>query len=81
MARLITILMAATVAILSTGCSMMAPQYTASLDNVQRWRIHGKGRQFRVDAGQGERQSNFDPWIVAGIALPGLLRHVCCRGH
>jgi hypothetical protein len=35
MQRLTTFLLLLTAMLISTGCSMMAPQYTASLDNVQ----------------------------------------------
>lgn len=41
MQRSMTIAMALAVAIFSTGCSMMAPQYTASLDNVQKLKDAG----------------------------------------
>lgn len=41
MQRSMTIAMALAVTIFSTGCSMMAPQYTASLDNVQKLKDAG----------------------------------------
>jgi hypothetical protein len=57
MRRFISIFFALLVSVLATGCSMMAPQYTASLDNVQVLKDSGipttKVGQFNASTDKG----------------------------
>lgn len=69
MGRFTTILMAATVVIFSTGCSMMAPQYTASLDNVQKLKDAGAYTAKVGDFSSKPDKGNANPISIRGSSL------------
>lgn len=69
MQRLTAILMALAVTMLSTGCSMMAPQYTASLDNVQRLKDAGDFRAKVGNFAAAPDKANANPISLRGSSL------------
>lgn len=69
MGRLINILIAAMVVMLSTGCSMMAPQYTASLDNVQKLKDAGAYTANVGNFASTPDKGNANPISIRGSSL------------
>ncbi|GAC1611355.1 MAG: hypothetical protein NVS3B3_22320 [Aquirhabdus sp.] len=66
MSRVITLLVSLTIAILSTGCSLMAPKYDASQNNIQALKDAGN-----YSAKVGEFDSKNDPKNVNPISIRG----------
>ncbi|HYD59632.1 MAG TPA: hypothetical protein VEC35_04720 [Noviherbaspirillum sp.] len=69
MTRLTAIVMASAVTLLSTGCSMMAPQYTPSLDNVQRLKDAGAYSASVGTFASSPDKANANPISMRGSSL------------
>lgn len=69
MQRFTTVLLALVVSVLSTGCAMMAPEYTASLDNVQTLRDSGSYTAKVTDFQAGADKTYANPISIRGSSL------------
>jgi hypothetical protein len=69
MLRFTTLLLALAVTILSTGCSMMAPQYTSSLDNVQTLKNAGAYKAKVGTFTASNDPANANPIKIRGSSL------------
>lgn len=69
MNRLRTLLLLVFSVILSTGCSVMAPQYSASLDNVQTLKDSGNYAAKVGEFTSGKDKGNANPISLRGSSL------------
>jgi hypothetical protein len=69
MNRLATILLIISATIFSAGCSMMAPQYTASLDNVQSLKNAGDFTASLGEFTSSKDKENANPISIRGSSL------------
>jgi hypothetical protein len=69
MRRIITVCLALAVAMFGTGCSMMAPQYTASLDNVQALKDSGTYTAKVGSFESSKDKANANPISVRGSSM------------
>lgn len=69
MQRLITLLAALAITLLGSGCSMMAPQYTASLDNVQMLKDAGSHTVKVGTFTSSADKANANPLSIRGSSL------------
>lgn len=69
MQRSTTFLLVLTATLISTGCSMMAPQYTASLDNVQALKDAGTYTAKAGNFTSASDPANANPIKIRGSSL------------
>jgi hypothetical protein len=69
MQRLTIVLLALAVSVLGTGCSMMAPQYSASLDNVQMLKDTGNYTARVGEFTSSKDKANANPLTIRGSSL------------
>lgn len=69
MNRLMTLVLALAFSVFSTGCAMVAPQYTASLDNIQVLKDSGNYTAKVAEFQSGKDKAYANPISIRGSSL------------